>query len=84
MSLFVLLWALAQTPCEYGGKGAQCVTCQPSDRGTVVCRGVCYSKRKPRKDGADAGYASASLQGEDKDEAVARRQVEDQAKEKCR
>lgn len=68
---------LAQ-PCEVGGKGAQCVTCAPSDRGTMVCRGSCYTTRKP-----DGGYHSESLKGEDKTEAGARKKVDQQAKEKC-
>lgn len=82
MSLFVLLWVLAQTPCEHGGKGAQCVTCVPSDRGTIVCRGVCYFK-DPKTPRPDAGYRSAPLKGEDKDEKGARAKVDRQAQEKC-
>lgn len=81
MTLLLILLALAQS-CEHGAKGAQCVTCVPSDRGTVVCRGVCYYRdaNAPRPDG---GYRSAPLKGEDKDEAGARAKVDEQAKEKC-
>lgn len=82
MILLLALFVLAQSPCEHGGKGAQCVTCVPSDRGTVVCRGVCYFKdaKNPRPDG---GYRSAPLKGEDKDEKSARAKVDVQAAEKC-
>lgn len=70
------------SPCEVGGKGAQCVTCVPSDRGTQVCRGVCYyiDPKRPRPDG---GHRSEPLKAEDKDESAARKKVDDQAKEKC-
>lgn len=86
MTLFLLLLALAQSPCDVGGKGAQCVTCTPSDRGTVVCRGVCYFKdpKAPRPDG---GFRSASLggpgKGEANTEAEARAKVDAQAKKEC-
>lgn len=81
MLWIVAMLALAQ-PCERGAAGAQCVTCTPSDRGTQVCRGVCYTKRPGGKEG-DAGFDSFPLKGEDKDEKVAREKVDKQAKEKC-
>lgn len=81
--IFLLAFlALAQTPCEHGGKGAQCVTCVPSDRGTIVCRGLCYFK-DPKAPRPDAGYRSTPLKGEDKSEDGARKKVDAQAKEKC-
>lgn len=79
---WLLFLALAQTPCEHGAKGAQCVTCVPSDRGTIVCRGVCYWKN-PRAPRPDAGFRSEPLKGEDKTEAGARQKVDQQAAEKC-
>lgn len=83
MTLWLLLLALAQGECRHGGSGAQCVTCVPSDRGTIVCRGVCYvvDPKAPRPDG---GYSSRPLKGEDKTESGARQKVEQQAKEKCK
>lgn len=82
MLLLWLVLVLGQTPCEVGGKGAQCVTCSPSDRGTIVCRGVCYHKdpARPRPDG---GFLSEPLKGEDKAEAGARTKVATQARELC-
>lgn len=85
MTLWLLFWVLAAPgdgSCEVGGKGAQCVTCTPSERGTVVCRGVCYFKdpQAPRPDG---GYRSAPLRGEDKAEGRAKEKVAAQAREKC-
>jgi hypothetical protein len=76
----LLAFLLAQTPCERGGKGAQCVTCDRSERGVYVCKGVCYVKRGA---GSDGGYNTASLKAEDKAEDVARRKVDEQAKERC-
>lgn len=78
MTLLLLLWALGADPCIHGGTGAQCVTCEPSDRGTVVCRGICYTKTN-----RDGGYHSQPLKTEDKTRAGARTQIDKQAKEKC-
>ncbi len=83
MTLWVLLLALGQTPCEPGGKGAQCVTCAPSDRGVQVCRGVCYRHDPSRKHPDGGDLYSEPLKAEDKDEAAARRKVDQQAQEKC-
>jgi hypothetical protein len=77
VTLWLLLLALAQTPCDVGGKGAQCVTCTGNERGTVVCRGVCYIRRP------DGGIDSRPLQGEANAEPDARAKVDVQAREKC-
>jgi hypothetical protein len=79
VSLFLLLLALSADPCTHGGGGAQCVTCVPSDRGTFVCRGLCYTKTKK-----DGGYDSVSLKTEANDEHRARLKMDEAAKEKCR
>jgi hypothetical protein len=78
VSLFLLLLALSADPCTHGGSGAQCVTCVPSDRGTFVCRGLCYTKTKK-----DGGYDSVPLKTEDKSKDAARAQLDKAAKESC-
>lgn len=76
MTLLLLLWALGA--CTHGGPGAQCVTCVPSDRGTVVCRGLCYTKTKK-----DGGYDAVHLKTEANDEPRAREKLEREVKERC-
>lgn len=72
LALLLLLSSPPERPCQHGGPGAQCVTCDPSDRGTVVCRGLCYYK-DPKRPRPDAGYRSENLRTEQntEDEALA-------------
>jgi len=78
MISLLLMLALSGS-CERGGKGAQCVTCDRSERGVYVCKGVCYQSARK----ADGGYRAEHLQQEDKDEDVAKSKVDAEAKEKC-
>lgn len=74
---------MLEFPCEHGGSGAQCVSCTPSDRGTVVCRGLCYYK-DPKKPRPDAGYRSEPLKTEKNTEREARAEMPKKAAETCK
>ena len=84
MFSLLLTLALAQSPCIPGGKGAQCVTCDRSERGVWVCRGVCYYHDPSRKRSDGGTLYSEALKQEDKDEDVAKVKVDREAAEKCK
>jgi len=75
----ILSLLLSEGPCVHGGSGVQCMTCDPTDRGTITCRAMCYNKT-----GRDGGHVAEHLKTEDKTREGAKVKMEALAKERCK